>query len=241
MKSEPESGLLPRVLVIEDEISMRRVLCDCLERRGYRVLSAADGAEGLRRVLEEGPDLVLLDLMLPKLDGFSICRELRRVGYGGRILILTARGRVEDRVQGLDLGADDYLAKPFSREELLARVRALLRRKEESASAGRVRVMFGEVEVDFGGYRARREGQEVVLTAREFAMLRLLVERAGQVVTREDFLDRVWGVTAFPTTRTVDKHIVALRQKLEPDPAHPRWIHTVHGVGYRLELGKPVG
>lgn len=229
----PLSPSLERILVVEDEVSMRTILGDCLERRGYRVLTSADGAEGLRRALEEKPDLVLLDLMLPKLDGFAICRELRRLGFPGRILILTARGRVEDRVQGLDLGADDYLAKPFSREELLARVRALLRRSETSVPAGR-RLRLGDLEVDFAARRAVRGEIEIPLSAREFAMLALLAERAGAVVTREEFLDRVWGVTAFPTTRTVDKHVVALRQKLEADAAQPRWIQTVHGVGYRL-------
>lgn len=226
---------LERVLVVEDELSMRTILADCLERRGYRVLTSADGAEGLQRALDEKPDLVLLDLMLPKLDGFAVCRELRRLGFRGRILILTARGRIEDRVQGLDAGADDYLPKPFSRDELLARVRALLRRND-AASQPPPRLLLGDVVVDLAARRALRGDEELPLSAREFAMLALLIERAGQVVTREDFLDRVWGVTAFPTTRTVDKHIVSLRQKIEIDPAQPRWIHTVHGTGYRLEL-----
>ena len=214
---------------------MRTVLADCLARRGYRVLTSADGADGLRRALEEKPDLVLLDLMLPKVDGFTVCRELRRLGFQGRILILTARGRVEDRVQGLDGGADDYLPKPFSRDELLARIRALLRRGEAARRAAGP-IDLEDLRLDLEAGRAMRGSEVVPLTARECAMLALLVERAGAVVTREEFLDRVWGVTAFPTTRTVDKHIVALRQKLEPDPSQPRWIHTVHGTGYRLAL-----
>jgi len=229
------ASTLERILVVEDELSMRTIVGDCLARRGYRVLTSADGADGLQRALDEQPALVLLDLMLPKLDGFAVCRELRRLGFPGRILILTARGRVEDRVQGLDAGADDYLPKPFSRDELLARVRALLRRND-AASQTPQRIALGDVIVDLAGRRAFRNHEELSLSAREFAMMALLIERAGQVVTREEFLDRVWGVTAFPTTRTVDKHIVSLRQKIETDPSQPRWIHTVHGTGYRLEL-----
>ena len=234
------SAALERVLIVEDELSMRTILADCLERRGYRVLTAPDGEQGLQRALEQKPDLVLLDLMLPKLDGFAVCRELRRLGFAGRILVLTARGRIEDRVQGLDLGADDYLSKPFSRDELLARVRALLRRND-TARSGSSPLQLGEVTIDFAAQKAVRGTEELALSSREFAMLRLLFERAGEVVTREEFLDRVWGVTAFPTTRTVDKHIVSLRQKIEPDPAHPQWIHTIHGTGYRLELKPPTG
>ena len=234
------SAPLERVLIVEDELSMRTILADCLERRGYRVLTAPDGEQGLQRALEQKPDLVLLDLMLPKLDGFAVCRELRRLGFAGRILVLTARGRIEDRVQGLDLGADDYLSKPFSRDELLARVRALLRRND-TARSGSSPLQLGEVTIDFAAQKAVRGTEELALSSREFAMLRLLFERAGEVVTREEFLDRVWGVTAFPTTRTVDKHIVSLRQKIEPDPAHPQWIHTIHGTGYRLELKPPTG
>jgi len=236
----PPSATAPleRVLIVEDELSMRTILADCLERRGYRVLTAPDGNQGLQRALEQKPDLVLLDLMLPKLDGFTVCRELRRLGFAGRILVLTARGRIEDRVRGLDEGADDYLPKPFSRDELLARVRALLRRTEPSRPSP-ANLHLGDVIVDFAAQKAQRGPQELALSAREFAMLRLLFEHAGEVVTREEFLDRVWGVTAFPTTRTVDKHIVSLRQKVEPDPAHPQWIHTIHGIGYRLELRTP--
>jgi DNA-binding response OmpR family regulator len=223
-----------RLLVVEDELSMRTVLEDCLARHGYRVLTARDGEEGLRRAAEETPDLILLDVMMPRLDGFTVCRELRRLGFGGRILVLTARGRTEDRVRGLDLGADDYLVKPFSREELLARVRALLRRGRDNQPTARER-RFGDVRVDVPGQRVWKGGREVELAPKEFAMLRLFLEHPSEVISRERFLDLVWGVTAFPTTRTVDRHVVSLRQKIEDDPAKPVWIQTVHGAGYRFE------
>ncbi|MBI4657707.1 MAG: response regulator transcription factor [Verrucomicrobia bacterium] len=228
---------LERILVIEDELPMRTVLRDCLERQGYRVLLASDGESGLEKALKEKPDLILLDIMMPRLDGFALCAELRRLSHQVPVLMLTAKGQVTDRVTGLDAGADDYMAKPFSREELLARVRALLRRAQR-----RVRVpnsiVLGNVEIDFLRQRACRQGQPIYLTAREFAMLRLLAETPGEPVSRDRFLDVVWGYTAFPTTRTVDKHIATLRAKIEVNPDQPQWIQTVHAVGYRLELPK---
>jgi DNA-binding response OmpR family regulator len=226
---------LPRILVVEDELPMRTVLRDCLERRGYRVLLAADGLSALEKALQEKPDLIVLDIMMPKLDGFAVCAELRRLGNTAPVLFLTAKASVEDRVTGLDAGADDYLVKPFSREELLARVRALWRRAQRQTRT-LTTVAFGAVKIDFAGQCAWRAGKPLELTPKEFAMLRLLLERPGEVVSRDRFLDVVWGYTAFPTTRTVDKHIVGLRQKLEDNPEQPRWITTVHGVGYRLEL-----
>ncbi|MGO9201507.1 MAG: response regulator transcription factor [Limisphaerales bacterium] len=226
---------LPRILVVEDELPMRTVLRDCLERRGYRVLLAADGSSALEKALQEKPDLIVLDIMMPKLDGFAVCAELRRLGNTAPVLFLTAKASVEDRVAGLDAGADDYLVKPFSREELLARVRALWRRAQRQTRT-LTTVAFGAVKIDFAGQCAWRAGKPLELTPKEFAMLRLLLERPGEVVSRDQFLDVVWGYTAFPTTRTVDKHIVGLRHKLEDNPEQPRWITTVHGVGYRLEL-----
>jgi DNA-binding response OmpR family regulator len=223
-----------RVLVIEDEFPMRNALEDCLRAAGYRVISAPDGATGLDRALQEGPDLVLLDVMMPRLDGFAVCAELRRLGCVFPILMLTAKGQVEDRVSGLDAGADDYLVKPFSTEELLARVRALLRRVRKEGKRA-LRLRLGGVEIDFARQCASRSGRPLHLTAKEFAMLRLLAEAEGEPVTRERFLDLVWGYAAFPTTRTVDNHIATLRSKIEPIPEEPRWIKTVHGVGYRLE------
>ncbi len=224
-----------RILIIEDELPMRRALEDVLAAEGYRILSAPDGESGLRRALEEKPDLLLLDIMLPRLDGYTVCAELRRVENPVPILMLTAKGQVEDRVMGLDAGADDYLVKPFSTEELLARVRALLRRTQRQAKTP-PKLALGEIEIDLVRQTAFRGRKELHLTAKEFAMLRLLAEAAGEPVSRERFLDVVWGYAAFPTTRTVDTHIAGLRGKLEPNPDDPRWIKTVHGVGYKLEL-----
>ena len=226
-----------RILIIEDETPMRTALRDVLEAEGYRVLDAADGEGGLARALEEKPDLILLDIMMPKLDGYEVCAELRRLANPVPVLMLTAKGQVEDRVTGLDAGADDYLVKPFSTEELLARVRALLRRVRRQARSAR-RLKLGEVEIDLARQTAVRRRREIHLTAKEFAMLRLMAEVPGEPVTRERFLDAVWGYAAFPTTRTVDNHIASLRAKLEPDPDEPRWIKTVHGVGYKLEMQK---
>ena len=224
-----------RILVVEDERPMRIALADILDSEGYRVLTAADGESGLDQAVRQKPDLILLDVMLPKLDGYAVCSELRRLAVDAPVLMLTAKGSVHDRVTGLDRGADDYLVKPFPTDELLARVRALLRR-----SGRRRRVvetlMLGEIEIDLVQLTALRRGERIPLTAREFAMLRLLAEAAGEPVTREHFLDVVWGCVAFPTTRTVDNHIASLRAKLERDPQQPQWIVTLHGVGYRLVL-----
>jgi DNA-binding response OmpR family regulator len=228
---------MERLLIVEDELPMRTALEDCLKAEGYRVLIAADGESGLERALKEKPDLVLLDIMMPKLDGFAVCSELRRLSNPVPVLMLTAKGQVEDRVSGLDAGADDYLVKPFSTDELLARVRALLRRTRRQGHAARG-LKLGDVEIDLLKQTAQRGRRSLHLTAKEFAMLRLMAEAQGEPVTRERFLDVVWGYTAFPTTRTVDNHIASLRAKLEPNPDQPRWIKTVHGVGYRLELPK---
>jgi DNA-binding response OmpR family regulator len=225
-----------RILVIEDELPMRTALADCLGAEGYRVLTASDGPTGLERAVREKPDLILMDIMMPRLDGYALCAELRRLSIAVPVLMLTAKGQVEDRVRGLDAGADDYLAKPFSTDELLARVRALLRRGRQPAAVPNV-LRLGQVEIDLPRQTARRGKKAIYLTAREFAMLRLMLETPGQPVTRERFLDVVWGYTAFPTTRTVDTHIAALRAKIEDDPEAPRWIKTVHGTGYRLEVG----
>ena len=226
---------MSRLLIIEDEPAMRTALQDCLVAAGYRVLLASDGQAGLNKALKEQPDLILLDVMLPKLDGLTVCQSLRRGQFSGPILMLTARGQIEDRVQGLDAGADDYLIKPFSTEELLARVRALLRRTERSESVI-TEMQLGDVRIDFVKHEATRGKTQLRLTAKEFAMLKLLMETRGEPVSRERFLDVVWGYAAFPTTRTVDNHIASLRSKLESDPENPRWIKTVHGIGYRLDL-----
>jgi DNA-binding response OmpR family regulator len=223
-----------RILVVEDEPPMRMALKDILDSEGYRTQTAADGDAGLQQAMEQKPDLILLDVMLPKLDGFALCGELRRLAIATPVLMLTAKGQVEDRVTGLDSGADDYLVKPFSTEELLARVRALLRRHVGQGPVARA-LTLGEVHIDLVKLTARRGKEALHLTAKEYAVLRLLAEAGGEPVTRQRFLDVVWGYTAFPTTRTVDNHIASLRAKLEAEPESPRWIQTVHGVGYRLE------
>jgi DNA-binding response OmpR family regulator len=227
-------GSAPRILVVEDELAMRTALTDRLEREGYRVLAASDGEMGLERAIREKPDLILLDIMMPRVDGYSLCAELRRLASPPAVLMITGRGAISDRVRGLDAGADDYLVKPFSSDELLARVRALLRRAQRSGPVPQ-RIALGEVEIDLVRQRAFRGKVPLSLTAREYAMLRLLVASADEPVSRERFLDVVWGYTAFPSTRTVDAHIAALRAKIEDNPERPRWITTVHGVGYRLE------
>jgi DNA-binding response OmpR family regulator len=226
---------MSRILIIEDETPMRTALADVLEGEGYRALAAADGEAGLRKAVAEKPDLILLDVMMPKLDGFAVCAELRRLGHVTPVLMLTAKGQIEDRVAGLDVGADDYLVKPFSTEELLARVRALLRRTQRLGKSP-TKLTLGDVEIDLARQTAGRGRKAIHLTAKEFAMLRLLAEAAGEPVSREKFLDVVWGYAAFPTTRTVDTHIGSLRAKLEKNPESPRWLKTVHGVGYRLEV-----
>jgi DNA-binding response OmpR family regulator len=224
-----------RILVVEDEPSMRIALQDALEAEGYRVLIATDGHAGLERALKEKPDLLLLDVMLPKLNGFELCAQLRRVANPVPVLMLTAKGRVRDRVAGLDSGADDYLVKPFDTEELLARIRSLLRRTQRQTQALE-KLQLGPAEIDLVKQLAWRRQEPLHLSAKEFAMLRLMAQTPGEPVSRERFLDVVWGYTSFPTTRTVDNYIAFLRSKLEDDPENPRWIQTVRGIGYRLEL-----
>jgi DNA-binding response OmpR family regulator len=227
--------IMSRLLIIEDELPMRTALADVLTAEGYRVLTAPDGEAGLRRALDEKPDLILLDIMMPKMDGYTVCAELRRVGNGVPILMLTAKGQIEDRVTGLDAGADDYLVKPFSTEELLARVRAMLRRAQRQTRAASSLVL-GDCRIDLIKQTATRGRKTLHLTAKEFAMLRLMAESPGEPISRDRFLDAVWGYTAFPTTRTVDNHVASLRAKIERDPDSPRWLITVHGTGYKLNL-----
>ncbi len=229
---------MPRILIIEDEMPLRNALTDLLQAQGYRVITAADGAIGLERARTESIDLLLLDVMLPQLDGYSLCTEVRRASPALPILMITAKGRVDDRVTGLDSGADDYLVKPFSSRELLARVRALLRRCEHAAAAVET-LTFADVTVDFVKQLCTRRGERVTLTPKEFGVLKLLAEHAGKPVSREQFLETVWSYNAYPTTRTVDNQILSLRTKLEADPANPRHLMTVHGVGYRLEMTEP--
>ena len=224
---------MSRILVIEDDVAILRGLKDNLVRESYEVLTAEDGEEGYRQAREGNPDLILLDLMLPTLSGYEICRKLRDEGNSVLILMLTARGEEADRILGLDLGADDYVTKPFSIRELKARVRALLRRSE-AQSAPPDTLSFGDVVVDFLQYETRKGGDPVEMTPKEFGVLRYLAARAGEVVSRYELLEKVWGYGKFPTTRTVDNHLAALRAKLEKNPAEPRYLQTVHRVGYKF-------
>lgn len=222
-----------RILLIEDDPALLRGLADNLRFESYDVLTASDGEQGLHSVRENRPDLVILDLMLPRLSGYEICRKLREEKVATPILMLTARGEEADRVLGLELGADDYVTKPFSIRELLARVRALLRRVQRPITLPEV-LEFGDVRVDFRRFEASASGKPIRMTPKEFGLLRLLAGRQGEVVRRDELLDEVWGYERFPTTRTVDNHVAMLRAKLESDPANPRHLLTVHGVGYRF-------
>jgi len=224
---------MSRILVIEDDVAILRGLKDNLVAESYEVLTAEDGEEGLRLAQEKDPDLIILDLMLPTLSGYEICRKLRDEGNSVLILMLTARGEEADRILGLDLGADDYVTKPFSIRELKARVRALLRRSD-AQSAPPDTLSFGDVVVDFPQYEARKGGNQVEMTPKEFGVLRYLAARSGEVVSRYELLEKVWGYGKFPSTRTVDNHLAALRAKLENDPADPRYLQTVHRVGYKF-------
>lgn len=224
---------MSRVLIIEDDPAILRGLTDNLEYASFETLTATDGESGYQLAVAEKPDLIVLDLMLPGMSGYELCRKLRGEGSTVPILMLTARSEEVDRVLGLELGADDYVVKPFSLLEFLARVRALLRRSSMRADLERI-FRFGNVELDFQRYEARKAGSIVSLTRKEFGVLHLLISRRGEVVTREELLDEVWGHDSYPTTRTVDNHVATLRAKLEDDPAHPRHVLTVHGVGYKL-------
>jgi DNA-binding response OmpR family regulator len=218
-----------KLLVIEDELPMRTALCETLKAEGYKVRAAADGATGLERALAEDHDLILLDVMMPKLDGYALCREFRKKGRTTPVLMLTAKGLVDDRVDGLDAGADDYLVKPFAMKELLARVRALLRRQQRDTAISQWN--HGDISIDFLKQTAHLRQQPVELNQKEFAILRLLASRLGEAITRETFLDEVWEYNAWPTTRTVDNFIATLRAKLE---LGQDVLETVRGVGYRL-------
>jgi DNA-binding response OmpR family regulator len=224
---------MSRIIVIEDDRAILRGLKDNLEFESYEVLTATDGEQGYRLIREHHPDLIVLDLMIPKMDGYELCRKVRSEGMAVPILMLTARSEEMDRVHGLDIGADDYVTKPFSVPELLARIRAILRRAQPPTALPE-NLRFDDVFVDFTCFDARKAGQVLKLSRKEFGVLRLLAARAGQVVTRNEMLDEVWGHESYPTTRTVDNHIASLRSKLEDDPSKPRHLITVHGVGYRL-------
>jgi len=219
-----------RILVVEDDSSLARVLCDNLVYEGFEVALAADGRRALKERHVFKPDLVLLDLMLPGLDGFEVCKKLTEEQSRTAIIILTARSQKEDKVQGLRLGADDYITKPFALDELLARIQAVLRRVHPLDNY----LDLGPLRIDFNRYTAIRNNEKVVFSQREFEVLRYMSDRAGKVVTREELLRNVWGYENVPLTRSVDNLVARLRWRIEPDPENPRYIHTVYGDGYRL-------
>jgi len=222
-----------RILVVEDEEHILMALEDDLRIEGYEVNAATDGAAGLELARSDSYDLVILDIMLPELNGFEVCRELRSNGVQTPVLMLTAKSQEIDKVLGLELGADDYITKPFSPRELIARVRAILRRRSQPVQELE-RFSFADVEINFRKFETRRSGERLDLTVREYALLRYLIEHRDHAVSRNDILTQVWGDEADVFPRTVDTHVANLRKKLEPDPSLPRYIVGVRGIGYRF-------
>jgi two-component system, OmpR family, alkaline phosphatase synthesis response regulator PhoP len=222
-----------RLLLVEDEPGLVLTLTDRLAREGYAVETSANGESGLERAAGEAFDLVVLDVMLPRMDGFEVLRELRRRNVETPVIMLTARGQVVDKVVGLKLGADDYVTKPFEMMELLARIEAKLRRTPSKPHPAEGH-QFGEIRVDFRRAEVTRGNAPLELSAREFQLLRYFIEHRGATLTREELLNEVWGYNAMPSTRTVDVHVAWLRQKIEPTPRHPQYILTVHGMGYKF-------
>ena len=221
------------ILIIEDDPALLRGLNDNFERAGYRVRTADDGQRGLDALLAEPPDLLLLDLMLPRLSGYDICRTARERGLALPIIMLTAKGQEDDIVRGLELGADDYVTKPFGIRELLARVKAFLRRHEDAAEG----YTFGPFRLDLSAHKLFRGAAEVALTAKEFRLLEYFVGRPGRALTRNAILDGVWGDEVIVTDRSVDRCVTTLRAKIEEDPRSPQFIHTIRDIGYRFEPG----
>jgi DNA-binding response OmpR family regulator len=224
---------MAKILIVEDEPNMVAGLRDNFEYEGYEVISAPDGLAGLERALNEAPDLVILDVMMPRMSGLEVCKQLKAKRPSLPIIMLTARGQEMDKVVGLELGADDYVTKPFSIRELLARVKAVLRRvridpKEQD------RHSFGDVDVNLRSCQVSRKGKAMDFSSKEFELLKYFLCHPGETLSRDRLLEEVWGYDRFPTTRTVDAHIVRLRQKIEPKPEEPRFILTVHGTGYKF-------
>jgi DNA-binding response OmpR family regulator len=224
---------MAKILIVEDEPNMVSGLRDNFEFEGYQVITAPDGVSGLERALSESPDLVVLDVMMPRMSGLDVCKQLKARRPGMPIIMLTARGQEVDKVVGLELGADDYVTKPFSIRELLARVKAVLRRvnglpKEKNT------YRFGDVEVNLRSCQVSRRGKPLEFSSKEFDLLKYFLSHSGEAISRDRLLEEVWGYDRFPTTRTVDAHIVRLRQKIEAKPEDPHFILTVHGVGYKF-------
>jgi len=229
---------MTRILVVEDDPSIRMGLEDTLAAKGYEVEVVGRGGEGAERAISGRYDLVVLDVMLPDIDGFEVCRRIRSSKGASRrvpVIILSARGAELDRVRGLELGADDYVTKPFSLMELLARVASVLRRStgEQREPIG---IAFGDIEIDLVGQVATRAGARIEMPSRAFAILKVFAKRPGEVVSRDVLLDEAWGYEDYPNTRTVDNHLVKLRRALEEEPEKPRWLVTIHGAGYKLDV-----
>jgi len=224
---------MAKILIVEDEPNMVAGLRDNFEFEGYQVLTAPDGVAGLERALSESPDIVILDVMMPRMSGLDVCKQLKAKKPSMPIIMLTARGQEVDKVVGLELGADDYVTKPFSIRELLARVKAVLRRAGTIPKQGE-KFAFGEVEVNLRNCQVSRKGKALDFSSKEFELLKYFLNHPGETLSRDRLLEDVWGYDRFPTTRTVDAHIVRLRQKVEPKPDDPRFILTVHGTGYKF-------
>ncbi|MFH1250334.1 MAG: response regulator transcription factor [bacterium] len=223
-----------KILIVEDEIDLIKGLKLNLSDEGFDVDWAVNGAEGLHKALEDTPDLIILDIMLPEMDGLQVCRELRQKNIGIPIIMLTAKGEEIDKVVGLEIGADDYITKPFSIRELLARIKTQLRHTEREVKAVPKVYSFGDIEIDFAQFKVRRKGKELDLTSLEMEILKYFIAHRGEVVARNDLLDKIWGYDSYPTTRTIDNHILKLRKKIEENPAHPKYILSVYGGGYRF-------
>jgi DNA-binding response OmpR family regulator len=223
----------PVVLIVEDDAALMRGLTDNFRLHGYDVRSASDGRAGLAQALASPPDLLLLDIMLPQLNGYEICRQLRSRKLDMPIIMLTAKGQEEDIVQGLELGADDYVTKPFSIRELMARAKAFLRRRAEPEKAS---FAIGDATLDLMSHKLTRGGEEVPLTTKEYRLLEYFVQRMNRALTRSDIIDNVWGRSIIVSSRSVDRCIATLRSKIEPDLRRPQFIHTIRDVGYRFEL-----
>jgi two-component system alkaline phosphatase synthesis response regulator PhoP len=223
-----------RVLLIEDEPGLVLTLTDRLRSEGYEVQSASDGPSGLERGSRERWNVILLDVMLPGASGFDVCRDLRQRGVTTPVIMLTARGQVVDKVLGLKLGADDYLTKPFDMMELTARIEVQLRRVTAASASSATQYRFGDILVDFRKAEVTRQGNPLELSAREFLLLKYLIEHREATLGREELLNEVWGYHSMPSTRTVDVHVAWLRQKIEPNSRHPQYLLTVHGMGYKF-------
>ncbi len=224
---------MTKILIVEDEPNMVAGLRDNFEFEGYQVVTAGDGVAGLERALTESPDLVILDVMMPRMSGLDVCKQLKARRPSMPVIMLTARGQEVDKVVGLELGADDYVTKPFSIRELLARVKAVLRRAHATPNA-KDEYSFGDVEINLRSCQASRKGRALEFSSKEFELLKYFLCHPGETLSRDRLLEEVWGYEHFPTTRTVDAHIVRLRQKVEPKPDEPRFILTVHGTGYKF-------